>query len=170
MKDVEDIFKAIIEFLSEELPVQGGGTISRLNYYINAKNVEKGDNLLDEIKNSPERYILNQRLKESPQLFKNWIDIAVDDDVDINANYDTVAKRFVVSVNALISDNLEIDTFYKSTRMAEVLKDIMKEFFKEKMTYGFMYGEIETNTLPVRVSIEGNKALMSGVVYIITIQ
>lgn len=169
MVDLEDIFKAIIAYLREELPIVGGGTISRLNYYINEMNVRKGDTLLDSVPNDEGRYVLNQRMKDM-KAFKNWIDIAVAENVKCNSNFDAVAKDYIISLNSLITDDLSFDTFYKSVRMAEVLKNVMKNFFKEADTFGFAYGEIETNTLPDRVSVSGARTLMSGVTYLITIQ
>ena len=169
MKDAEDIFKSVIEYLMEELPIQGGGTISRLNYYINAKNVEKGDTLLEDVPNDASRFILNQRIRDAKG-FKNWIDIAVDTDVDLDSNFDTVAKTFIISVNSLLQDDFSDNIFYSSVRMAEVIKDAMVDYFKQYKVPGFMFGELTTNALPDRVSVKGTNALMSGVIYQMIIQ
>lgn len=169
MKDLEDAFKIIIAYLMEELPVQGGGTISRLNYHINEMNLEKEDTLLDSIPNEDCRFVLHQRQKDM-KLFKSWIDISVAENVAITPNFDAVAKDFIISVSSVIYDDLSKNTFYKSVRMAEVLKNIMVGFFRDVKDYGFAFGEMEANTLPDRVEVSGTKALMSGVVYMVTIQ
>lgn len=169
MKDLEDIFKDIIDYFMEELTLEDDSVMSRINYYISIKNAEKGDDLLESIPNDAGRFVLNQRMKD-PKAFKNWIDIAVAETVSFDARFDTVAKTFIISVNSLIMDDLSNNTFYRSVRMAEVLKNLMVDFFKTKTTFGFIDGYPESNTLPERVSVDGAKSLKSGVLYMVTIQ
>lgn len=169
IKDSEDILKDIINYLMEELELIGGGTISRINYYINKKNVEKGDELLDAVTNDESRFVFNQRQKEMKS-FKSWIDISVDQNVTLGSNFDTASAEYAISVDSLIYDDLSRNTFFKSVRMANVLKDIMNDYLKERQDSGFMFGAVEINTSPDRVSAEGTKMLRSGVIYLVVIQ
>lgn len=153
----------------EELELEGGGTISRLNFEIAKVNAAKGDDLLKEIPNVEKRFVLNQRMKEM-KLFDSWIDLSVAEEVDCNSNFDTVARGYIITTLSIVKDDLSYDTFFRSTRMAEVLKNLMKEFLKTKQDAGFMYGDISSLALPERVSISGIKSLMSGVSYLVTIQ
>lgn len=169
MIDLEDIFKAILAYLRHEVGVDGlGDPVTRLNFYINKKNEQKGDTLLEFIKDEDQRYVLNQRKREQGVL-DQWIDIAVDDDVVINSNFDAAAKTYAISLSHLIQDDFKDSIFYKSCRMADVLQDIMGDFFKTSSDFGFMVGAVDRNGLPLRVSIKGTKALMSGVTYVATI-
>lgn len=169
IKDSEDILKEVINYLMEELELVGGGTISRLNFYINKKNEEKGDTLLGEVPNEECRFVFNQRQKDMKS-FKTWIDIVVAENVELNSNFSTAAAEYAIAVDSLLYDDLSHDTFFKSIRMANVLKDIMNDYLKTKQEAGFMFGEIETNTLPDRVSADGCKMLRSGVTYLVVIQ
>lgn len=169
MIDLEDIFKSILDYARDELPLEDGGTISRLNYLISLKNAEKGDSLLDMIPNKDSRFVLNQRRKEQSH-HKSWIDLAVAEDVETDSNFNTVAKKYAISLSSVIQDDLSYGAFYKSCRMAEVLKDLMVDYLSNQQEFGFMDGYVDMNSLPARVSIQGTKALQSGVVYIVTIQ
>lgn len=168
MIDLEDIFKAIISHMMEMVQPEEGDPMSRLNFFITNKNIEKGDTLLELIPNDEGRFVLNQRMKDM-KAFKNWIDIAVAEVVDFDSNFEATAKNYIISVNSILMDDLSNNTFYRSVRMADVLKDIMIDFLRNKMQYGFVNGQPESNTLPERVLVEGAKAIKSGVLYMVTI-
>ena len=102
--------------------------------------------------------------------FKEWIDISVGEESELDANFDTIAKAYAISVSSMIQDDYSDAVFFKSIRMAEVLKNIMSNFMKEKINAGFMYGELTNSIVPERVAIKGSKALKSTVVYISVIQ
>jgi len=169
MIDLEDSFLKIISYMMEEVTLEDDTVVSRLNYYIRNKNAEKGDSLLDEIPNDSSRFVLNQRMRDY-KAFKNWIDIAIAESVEFDSNFNAVAKTYIFSINALYQDDLSNAVFYNSIRMAEVLKDLMVDFFANVKDFGFIYGFPQSNILPERVSVEGLKALKSGVLYTVVIQ
>ena len=173
MIDFEDISISIFAYLREkkdrsEWGLPGSGLITRLNASIEDKNTEKGDTMLESIPDQDNRYILEQRIKEI-QILNRWIDLSMEEVVTLNSNFDTASKLYAIALSSLIKDDLTNNTFYRSVRMAEVLKNIMVEFFKCNRNQGFAYGEITSLSMPERVNVKGDKVIKSGVTYLITI-
>jgi len=166
--DFEDISSKIFNYLREEVELEGGGTKTRLNYFIAVKNAEKGDTLLQEIPDEDNRYVLQQRQRENITL-NRWIDLTMGEEVTLNSNFDAAAKTYAIQLHSLIKDDLTNNTFYRSIRMAEVLKNIMIDFFKCNRDMGFAGGEITSITMPERVNTSAGKTIESGVTYLITI-
>lgn len=166
--DYEDITRNIIEYLREEQDY-GFGTQTRLNYYITLANNAKGDTLLDEIPNLDNRYLLLERTREMKP-FKNWIDLSIIETVQLDPNYNKVAKTYSITISSLIKDNLSDGTFYKAVRMTEVLKNIMNKFYEDnKHKPGFSDGRLASILVPSRVMAFGSKTLKTGIIYVINI-
>jgi len=173
MIDFEDISKSIFDYLREEKDksewgLPGSGLITRLNAFIEEKNIQKGDTILEQIPNTDNRYILEQRIREVI-ILNRWIDLSMEEIVTLNSNFDAASKLYAIQLSSLIKDDLTNNTFYRSIRMAEVLKNIMVSFFKCNRNKGFAYGETTAIITPERVNVKGDKVIKSGVTYLITI-
>lgn len=166
--DFEDISKKIFAYLREEVEFEVIGIKTRINGFILQKNLEKGDSLLKEIPDEEQRFRVEPIDREFPRL-DNWIYLIMGEEVTLNSNFDAASKTYAIELSSMMRDNLTTDTFYRSVRMAEVLKNIMVCFFKETRDMGFASGEITSILMPEKVSLKGTNAIRSRVTYLITI-
>lgn len=168
MIDYEDITRSIIAYF-REIKDYGFGSETRLNYNITLANNAKGDSLLDDVPDNDDRYVLLERTREMKN-FANWIDLSLSETTQANSNYSKVAKTYTVKISSLLKDDLSNDTYFKSVRMTEVLKNIMKNFFDDnRHDAGFSDGYIESILIPSRVMAYGSKTIKTGIIYIINI-
>ena len=168
MIDYEDITKEIVAYLRETKDY-GLGVQTRLNYNITLANNIKGDTLLNEIPDEDDRYVLFERVRDMKNL-ANWIDLSLSETTQINSNFDTIAKTYTITISSLLKDDVSNDTYFRSLRMIEVLKNIMNGFFKEtRYNNGFLEGYIDAISVPNRVMVDNSKTIRTSLIYIINI-
>jgi hypothetical protein len=174
LDDLEELIKQFKTYLTETVTVEIDGVdvdMMRINFYIQLMNARKGDSLLNEIvqDSSLSRFTLAERVRDF-NAFKEWIDISAGEDIEMDSNFNTVSKLYLLQVSSLIQDDMSSDVYFKSIRMGEVLKNIMVQFFRDNSFAGLMDGRVEGAHVPFRVSLKGSKALKSIVVYRALIQ
>lgn len=168
MIDYEDITRIILAYFKEEKDY-GLGVQSRLNYYIKLANNAKEDTLLNEIPNLDNRYVLFERTREMKN-FEGWIDLSLSETTQVDSNFNTTSKTYIIIISSLLKDDLTNDTYFRALRMTEVLKNIMKEFFGDsRYNAGFQDGRIEQILVPSRIMAYGSKTIKTGIIYNINI-